>query len=46
MPGIREAIEQRRWQEADAEIARVAKVLEGEATLIESAAADLDAFSK
>ncbi len=46
MPGIREAIEQRRWQEADAEIARVAKVLEGEATLIESAAADLDALSK
>jgi len=46
MPGIREAIEQRRWQEADTEIAHVAKVLEGEATLIESAAADLDAFSK
>jgi N-acetylated-alpha-linked acidic dipeptidase len=46
MPGIREAIEQRRWQEADAEIARVAKVLEGEAALIESAAVDLDAFSK
>ena len=46
MPGIREAIEQRRWQEADAEIARVAKVLEGEAGLIDSAAVDLDAFSK
>jgi N-acetylated-alpha-linked acidic dipeptidase len=46
MPGIREAIEQRRWQEANTEIAHVAKVLEGEATLIDSAAADLDAFSK
>jgi N-acetylated-alpha-linked acidic dipeptidase len=46
MPGIREAIEQRRWQEADTEIAHVAKVLESEAALIDSAAADLDAFSK
>jgi len=46
MPGIREAIEQRRWQEADTEIAHVAKVLEGEAGLIDSAATDLDAFSK
>lgn len=46
MPGIREAIEQRRWQEADTEIAHVAQVLEGEAALIDSAAADLDAFSK
>ncbi len=42
MPGIREAIEQRRWQEADTEIARVAKVLENEAALIDSAASDLD----
>jgi len=46
MPGIREAIEQRRWQEADTEIARVAKVLENEAALIDSAASDLDALSK
>lgn len=46
MPGIREAIEQRRWQEADAEIARVAKVLENEAALIDSASADLDALTK
>ncbi|MGC1635100.1 MAG: transferrin receptor-like dimerization domain-containing protein [Candidatus Acidiferrales bacterium] len=46
MPGIREAIEQRRWQEADAEIERVAKVLENEAALIDSAAADLDGLSK
>jgi N-acetylated-alpha-linked acidic dipeptidase len=46
MPGIREAIEQRRWQEADTEIARVAKVLENEAALIDSAASDLDSLTK
>lgn len=46
MPGIREAIEQRRWQEADTEIVRVAKVLENEATLVESAATELDTFTK
>jgi N-acetylated-alpha-linked acidic dipeptidase len=42
MPGIREAIEQRRWQEADMEIVRVATVLGNEAALIDSAAADLE----
>jgi N-acetylated-alpha-linked acidic dipeptidase len=41
MPGIREAIEQRRWQEADEQILRVAKVLNDEAALIDSAANDL-----
>ncbi len=46
MPGIREAIEQRRWQEADSEIVRVARVLENEAALIDSAAADLDVLTK
>jgi N-acetylated-alpha-linked acidic dipeptidase len=46
MPGIREAIEQRRWQEADTEIARVAKLLDNEAALIDSAAADLGKLSK
>jgi N-acetylated-alpha-linked acidic dipeptidase len=44
MPGIREAIEQRHWQEADTEISRVAKVLENEAAIIDSAAADLGGF--
>jgi N-acetylated-alpha-linked acidic dipeptidase len=44
MPGIREAIEQRHWQEADTEIQRVAKVLENEAALIDSATADLGTF--
>jgi len=44
MPGIREAIELRHWQEADTEIQRVAQVLENEAALIDSAAADLETF--
>jgi hypothetical protein len=46
MPGIREAIEQRRWQEADTEIARVAKVLGNEAALIDSASSDLETSAK
>ena len=41
IPGVREAIEQKRWAEADAQIVRVAKVLEGEAELLESAAAEI-----
>ena len=46
MPGVREAIEQRRWQEADTEIARVAKVLESEAALVEAAAGELESLAK
>ena len=46
MPGIREAIEQRRWQEADAQIVRVANVLQSEATLLDAASKDLDAFAR
>jgi N-acetylated-alpha-linked acidic dipeptidase len=42
VPGVREALEQKRWSEADAEIARVARVLEGEAELIASAAEALE----
>jgi N-acetylated-alpha-linked acidic dipeptidase len=41
IPGVREAIEQKRWTEADVQIARAAKVLENEADLLESAAAEL-----
>jgi len=41
MPGVREAIEQKRWPEADAEIVRVSKVLENESGLIDSATAEL-----
>ena len=41
LPGVREAIEQKHWAEADAQIVRVGKVLETEATMIEEAAAAL-----
>ena len=41
MPGVREAIEQKRWPEANTEIVRVAKVLENESALIDSATAEL-----
>ncbi len=46
MPGIREGIELRRWDEADAQIVRVAKVLQAEAAVIDSASADLEALTK
>ena len=38
VPGVREAIEQKRYSEADQEIVRVANALEQESTLIDSAA--------
>lgn len=43
VPGVREAIEQKHYDEADQEIVRVAKALEDEAALIESAAEKLEA---
>jgi len=42
VPGVREGIEQKRYAEAEQEIARVAKVLEDEAALIDSAAEVLE----
>ena len=42
LPGVREAIEQKRWSEAETEIVRVAKVLAAERSLIDAAAADLE----
>jgi N-acetylated-alpha-linked acidic dipeptidase len=41
LPGVREAIEQKRWKEAQEHIARVASVLEDQAKLIASATAGL-----
>ena len=38
VPGVREGIEQKRYDEAEQEIVRVAKALEEESSLIESAA--------
>jgi N-acetylated-alpha-linked acidic dipeptidase len=42
IPGVREAIEQKKWKEADAQMVRVGAVLEDEAGWIESAAAELE----
>jgi N-acetylated-alpha-linked acidic dipeptidase len=46
VPGVREAIEQKNYVEAEHEIARVAKALEDESALIESAARELDGAGK
>ena len=42
IPGVREAIEQRHWDEATSEIARISKVLDAETALIDSAAEELE----
>jgi len=42
LPGVREAIEEKHWDEADQQISIAAKVLLDEATLIGSAAASLE----
>ncbi len=42
VPGVREGIEQKRYAEAEQEMVRVAKALEDEAALIESAARELE----
>lgn len=46
LPSVREAIEQKRYAEADAEILRVARVLENEAALIDSATSQLEKLGK
>ena len=38
IPGVREAIEQKHWEEADDEIVRVSRVLNGETQLINAVA--------
>ena len=42
IPGVREAIEQKKWKEADEQIVRAASVLQDEATLVDSAAQELE----
>jgi N-acetylated-alpha-linked acidic dipeptidase len=42
VPGVREAIEQKKWKEADEQLVRVGDVLQGEAALIDSAANELE----
>ena len=41
LPGVREGIEQRKYAEADAEIARAAKMLDRETALVDAATAEL-----
>ncbi len=46
LPGIREAIEQKKWQEADAEILVVANTLQNEVTVIDAATTELEKVGK
>ena len=46
LPGIREAIEQKKWQEADTEILVVANTLQNEVTVIDAATAELEKVGK
>ena len=46
IPAVREALEQKKWKQAEEAAARVAKVLEAEAGLISEAAAKLTAETK
>jgi len=46
VPGVREGIEQKNYAEAEHEIVRVAKALEDEAAVIESAARELESAGK
>lgn len=46
VPGVREAIEQKNYAEAEHEIVRVAKALDDESVLIESAARELEGSGK
>ena len=45
IPAVREAVEQKQWNLADEEIVKVAKVIDDEASLIDSAAAELEKIS-
>jgi N-acetylated-alpha-linked acidic dipeptidase len=42
IPGVREAIEQKQWTEAEGEVKRAAQVLRDETSVINAAAADLE----
>ena len=42
IPGVREAIEEKNWKQADEQIVRAGKVLENEAAVIEEIAAELE----
>jgi N-acetylated-alpha-linked acidic dipeptidase len=46
LPGVREAIEQKHWDEANSEIARVSAVLDRESALVNAAAEELEGLKR
>ena len=46
VPGVREGIEQKRYSEAEQEVTRVAKTIENEAAIVDSAAAQLEQLGR
>jgi N-acetylated-alpha-linked acidic dipeptidase len=46
LPGVREAIEQKKWDQAKAEIARAGRILRAEADLVNSAAEELEKIAR
>jgi N-acetylated-alpha-linked acidic dipeptidase len=46
LPAVREAIEQKKWQDADAALVEIGKVLDAESALIRSAAEELEKATK
>ena len=46
LPAVREAIEQKKWPEADAALVDIGKILDAESALIRSAADELEKATK
>jgi N-acetylated-alpha-linked acidic dipeptidase len=46
VPGVREGIEQKRYSEAEQEVVRVAKAIENEASLVDTAAKQLEELGR
>jgi N-acetylated-alpha-linked acidic dipeptidase len=46
IPAVREAIDQKQWKLAEEQVVKVARVIEGEASLIDSAATELEKLSR
>jgi len=46
LPAVREAIEQKKWQDADAALVEIGKILDAESALIRSAAEELEKATK
>jgi N-acetylated-alpha-linked acidic dipeptidase len=46
VPGVREAIEEKRYADVEAEVARVARALEREVTLLDALSADVDGAAR